>query len=722
MMAIRILKLTAITLLTLMVILILSLWLVNFGFLKPQVETTVSEITGREFRIEGGFSLSLLPTPTLMIENVSLANADWGSDPAMLTLEKAYVEVSLASLLAQPIVIDRIEIINVSLLAETGPDEQVNWAVLTGQEPTEEEQSGEALSGLSIPLMIQSGDIKDIRLTYRQPETKAQTFQIDALALTGEDRATGEDKVGTLLKGTAHYGDTPLGISGTLSEHHVDADLQIDQVDVHSQIDFLADAFNFELTVSTLAQLGALFDIGGLPDTALLDETLMLKGSVAFNRESISFDTLTAAIKGIALSAKGGIENESGIINLTAKLKGDRLDDIDSGLPQLPFTLDSEFTIDNTKIDISSFQAAMGDSDVSGSAFIDAGDSLLIEAQIRSKKIDLTPFVPADESSVENSTTIEMPPPKSRYVFDEKPLPLDILQSLNLRVGAEIDRLILPEAELKQFSIKGEARNGKLKLTNSLDGYLSGNFVNTVLLEVTGDQANKQVNVELDTEVRDMKIVALSGASVPKEQVPVTNLDIHLKSAGSTPRSLASNLDGGVVVNQGAGKVSSALMQRFSGDIISQLAGALNPFAEQQEFTNWQCSLFALRFESGYGQIEGFLLQSDQLMVVGGGDIDLNDESLNIEFNTKPRTGVGVSADMFVTPFVKLGGTLAQPKVGLNNTGVLLSGGAAFLTGGMSFLYTGIMDRATASFDRCDEARAAIKAVKKEVVEEDAAQ
>jgi hypothetical protein len=30
-------------------------------------------------------------------------------------------------------------------------------------------------------------------------------------------------------------------------------------------------------------------------------------------------------------------------------------------------------------------------------------------------------------------------------------------------------------------------------------------------------------------------------------------------------------------------------------------------------------------------------------MIVGGGDIDLNTEKLNIEFNTKPRKGVGVS-------------------------------------------------------------------------------
>lgn len=46
---------------------------------------------------------------------------------------------------------------------------------------------------------------------------------------------------------------------------------------------------------------------------------------------------------------------------------------------------------------------------------------------------------------------------------------------------------------------------------------------------------------------------------------------------------------------------------------------------------------------------------------------DLNTEVLNIEFNTKPRKGVGVSADMFVTPFVKVVGTLASSRIGVDN-------------------------------------------------------
>lgn len=90
-------------------------------------------------------------------------------------------------------------------------------------------------------------------------------------------------------------------------------------------------------------------------------------------------------------------------------------------------------------------------------------------------------------------------------------------------------------------------------------------------------------------------------------------------------------------------------------------------------------------------------------MIVGGGDIDLKTEMLNIEFNTKPRKGVGISADMFVTPFVKLKGTLANPSVGLNKKGTLLTGGAAIATGGLSLLVKAAFDRATAEADQCEK-------------------
>ena len=149
------------------------------------------------------------------------------------------------------------------------------------------------------------------------------------------------------------------------------------------------------------------------------------------------------------------------------------------------------------------------------------------------------------------------------------------------------------------------------------------------------------------------------------------------------------------------------MIGRVSGDIIGQLFTALNPFAKNEEFSNWDCTVFSMNVTDGISEIDGLLLQGEKIQIIGAGSIDLTEEKINIEFNTKPRTGVGLTADSFVTPFVKMSGTLSKPGIGINEKGVILSGGVAVATAGISLLVQGAADRATAQADACAAALAA---------------
>ena len=92
----------------------------------------------------------------------------------------------------------------------------------------------------------------------------------------------------------------------------------------------------------------------------------------------------------------------------------------------------------------------------------------------------------------------------------------------------------------------------------------------------------------------------------------------------------------------------------------------------------------------------------NKVTIVAGGKIDLGTEALAFEFNTRPRTGVGVSAGMFTNPFIEVAGTLASPSLTAGKKAVL-SGAAAVLTGGLSLLGQGLLDRAQGSKDLCRE-------------------
>jgi uncharacterized protein involved in outer membrane biogenesis len=201
--------------------------------------------------------------------------------------------------------------------------------------------------------------------------------------------------------------------------------------------------------------------------------------------------------------------------------------------------------------------------------------------------------------------------------------------------------------------------------------------------------------------MRDLRVNLISGDVADPSLIPPIGITVDIKSSGNSPRALASSATGRVLVSQGKGQMENDLLAKVSGDVVAQLFSALNPFAKDEKTTTLDCTIAGLDITDGKADIAGLLFQTEKVKAVGTGDIDLNSEELNIEFDTKPRKGVGVSADMFVTPFVKLVGTLASPRIGLDKKGTLLAG-AAVATGGLALVAKAAADRAQGEVDRCE--------------------
>lgn len=676
-----------VTLGTLIVFAGLFLWLSDFRFLKPKIETLVTEATGREFRIEGDFYFKALPTPTLLVEKASLASPDWGSQPKMLTAEKAYIEVDLKSLFSQPIVVRTVEISNIDVLYESNAEGESNWAI-GGTEATEEEKTpSDASFELALPVEILSASVNNVRVLMRKPDNDDMEALLDQLDISGN---TSEWQA----KATGHLANTPIAFDAQVVGHHIVLNANAEDLTLTSEYDYRDKTVDIDASLSTLDKLGPWLEIDNLPA-----EALSLKGNVAVDDGKLLLNDLVASLSGLKLRLDGEIDPAIPGLNMDIEASGDSLTYLQAELPKLAFDVKTRLVATSSQIDLTSFFVKVGDNSATGNAYFTPGDRPVIRLDAKSEQLDLSAFMEHTDKKSEGNTT-PVNKPYRRYVFDETPLPLEQLDKLELDAKLDIGRFVMPQVELRNVQLV--ARNDKdgLFIDNQFEGLIEGKVDYQLQLKPMGEQAK----LDIKALATDFKISVLSGKSVPKDQIPITRVDADLHTLGATPRALAANLDGKLITTQGPGRVSNQMIDKFSGDILAQLISALNPFAKDEEFTDWECSVFAIDFISGKGDISGFLLQSEKLMVVGGGEVDLNDESLNIEFNTKPRKGVGVSADMFVTPFVKLSGTLSDPHVGLNKKGLLLSGGAAFLTGGMSFLYTGLIDRATAEKGQCQKA------------------
>ena len=102
----------------------------------------------------------------------------------------------------------------------------------------------------------------------------------------------------------------------------------------------------------------------------------------------------------------------------------------------------------------------------------------------------------------------------------------------------------------------------------------------------------------------------------------------------------------------------------------------------------------------GHATVTPVLMQTEKVTVTAHGKVDLHTEKLTVDFGTRPREGIGVSAGMFTNPFIKLEGTLASPRIAVGAKGAV-SGAVAVATGGVSVVAQGLADRARGEADAC---------------------
>lgn len=146
------------------IILLLTIDLSRF---KSNLEAYVTDVTGRQFVIAGRFEPSIGNTVDLVVENVRLANADWGTAENILELERLVVSVDTWSLLSGPIEILNLEVEGLTLHVEKEPETlQSSWSF--GDAPTIPDDADEAGQPFELPLWLKQVRLQRISVTYGQ--------------------------------------------------------------------------------------------------------------------------------------------------------------------------------------------------------------------------------------------------------------------------------------------------------------------------------------------------------------------------------------------------------------------------------------------------------------------------------------------------------------------------------------------------------------------------
>jgi len=180
----------------------------DLGRHKGRIEALVADLIGRPFAIDGAFELELLPAISVVAERVRVGNADWGSQPQMVELGRLSARIGLWSLVSGPIDVRSLEVSDLSVLLETGPDGKGNWVL--GEARAPEEAEAPDSSAAAAPPVLQNVKLANLRITYRERGKPDRVALIEMLSI-------GPGSAGLLaLSGKGSRDELPATMSGEL--------------------------------------------------------------------------------------------------------------------------------------------------------------------------------------------------------------------------------------------------------------------------------------------------------------------------------------------------------------------------------------------------------------------------------------------------------------------------------------------------------------------------
>ena len=261
----KVLILVTVIPLLLMTAALLYLAFADLGGWRDTASEILSESIGRELRIDGAFEPDLGLTTRVEVGEVSLANADWGSEPIMVRVEKLAFEIALLSLVSGPIRIRSLEIDGADILLEVTDDGRGNW---------EFEDNGEENGGEALDLRLGRLLVNDLHLRYHDAASeKPWDLLLTHVESVGDDEDIHE------LTLTGKFANHDLGVTGRLGtlsgllgglsiEHDLAGHLGEIEFETAGRIANLTTLGGADLTARAhgkdLAAVGEAFDLAGV--------------------------------------------------------------------------------------------------------------------------------------------------------------------------------------------------------------------------------------------------------------------------------------------------------------------------------------------------------------------------------------------------------------------------------------------------------------------------
>ncbi len=293
----------------------------------------------------------------------------------------------------------------------------------------------------------------------------------------------------------------------------------------------------------------------------------------------------------------------------------------------------------------------------------------------------------------------EVPPENDGdgLLFPTTPLDYAWLEDFDLQADIAITVAVVDGQTIRDVSVTTRIEDGALRVGPAEVAIAAGNLSGALQLEPS--DAGYLLNLE--TAADNIQLAQLAAEDQAKNTVPPLSFDLQLTGSGQSLHEIMASSNGKVTGRQGAGQLDLQSAGALFADMLTSVVRTLNPLAEERTYADIECGILDIDIADGIASIEELAMQSDRLTIVGSGKVDFSDESIDLAVNTKSREGLGLSVGGVANSFVKIGGTMREPALGVDAAGTVTTTGAFVATGGLSVIAKGLWDRLSSEVDLC---------------------
>ncbi|NUO76221.1 MAG: AsmA family protein [Lysobacter sp.] len=352
--------------------------------------------------------------------------------------------------------------------------------------------------------------------------------------------------------------------------------------------------------------------------------------------------------------------------------------------PTPPYALDGRLTRDiagaRTTWHYDGFTGKVGDSDLSGRASVETGGARpYLRADLHSRRLDfddLGGFVGAapqtgrGESSNAELTALAAREDASARVLPDTPYRLDKLRAMDADVRLKAQRINAPGWPIDDMDAHLLLEGGVLRLQPLDFGVADGRIRSNVRM----DARKPTIATRAEIDARGLTLAKLlPTVQLARDAVGKVGGRIALDGRGNSIADMLASSDGDIAVGMGQGRISNLLME-FTGIDIAEILKFKLGHDRQIPI---RCAFGDFQVREGVMHTRALAFDTSDTLLVGKGQIDLGDETLDLDIRARPKD----RSLLTLRSPLKVTGTFKHPNAKPDYARLGLRGAAAVALG-----------------------------------------